>query len=181
MLTASTSLNPLHQLKKNASRELNWVLMGGALVAFYALVFAHSVGLRWFATGVLAQLGVVGVIVYRRLRVIREMEQQHDRLYDFLQSRIARLRHLMRLHNYVSVAYLLLLALAVLLVRRADVLNYLQPTHPAWHWGVVGGVTAVVLAVIYGGYVTGKKEHQHRYGRFLDRLETALRELEAAA
>jgi len=180
LLTASSSTNPLLRLKKNASRELRWVIIAVALLLFDSLVFArHLAGLQLFVAGLLVLLGLVGVIVYQRLRVIRQMEQQHDNLYRFLQSRIARFRRLMRLHDYVGVVALSLLALVGLLARRAD----LQPDQPAWGWhlAAAGGGLVIVLGLIYAGYAVGKKEHQHRYGQYLDQLEAALRELEEAA
>ncbi|WP_426490603.1 hypothetical protein [Hymenobacter sp. 102] len=126
-------------------------------------------------------LVVVGVIVYRRLQVIKEMQHQDDNLYTFLQTRIVKFRGLMRLHDYVGVACLVMLVMVVLMVRSGDVRDYLSPAHAAWNWhlAVALSIGLVVLAVIYASYAMGKKEHQRRYGRHLDQLEAALRELEA--
>lgn len=182
MLSATTSVNPLLRLKRNASRELRWVIAAFAVSGFNAWFFArNSVGLQLFVLAIMGQLVVVGVIVYQRLRVLREMEQQHDNLYQSLKSRITRFRRLMRLHDYVGVGALGLVILAALLARQTDLLEYVQPSGPdwAWHWGIVGLGVVAVLGLMYAAYAVGKLEHQRRYGRHLDRLEEALRELEA--
>lgn len=180
MLTSSSSMNPLARLKKNASLELNWLVVAFGLNSFNALFFArNSASLQWFAVMLMAMLAVVGGIVYKRLRVLREMEQQHDNLYESLKNRIARFRHLMRLHDYVGVITLVLVVLTTLLVRQADLLKYLDPANPAWgqHLLIAGVGTVAVLALIYAAYAVGKLEHQRRYGQHLDRLDAALREL----
>ncbi|MBB4600633.1 4-hydroxybenzoate polyprenyltransferase [Hymenobacter luteus] len=182
MLTSSSSANPLLRLKKNASRELSWVVMAFGLNGFNAFFFArNSASLQWFVVMLMVMLAVVGGIVYQRLQVLREMEQQHDDLYQSLKSRISRFRHLMRLHDYVGVVTLILVALTVLVVRQTDLLEYLQPSGSDWglHLAVAVAVVVVVLGIIYAAYVVGKVEHQRRYGQHLDRLEEALRELEA--
>jgi uncharacterized membrane protein YdcZ (DUF606 family) len=181
MLASSASTSPLRRLKKNASRELAWVGMTLVLGLFNALVFAqHLVSLQRLLLALLLLLCVVGLIVYKRLQIIRQMEHQSDNLYHFLKSRIAKFRQLMRIHDYLGVVGLTALALIGLLVRQADLLEYLQPANPDWGWhlGVAGGGLVMVLAVIYAGYAVGKREHQWRYGQYLDQLETALRELE---
>ncbi|MCA8829014.1 hypothetical protein [Hymenobacter pini] len=181
MLASSTSTNPLLRLRKNASKELSWVIVVFFLNGFNALVFArHSVSLQRFVVGVLMMLVVVGVIVYRRLQVIKEMQHQNDNLYSFLKTRISRFRRLMRLHDYVGLTFLVMLTITVLVVRSGDVLEYLNPAQDAWNWhlAVALGIGAVVVAVIWASYVWGKKEHQRRYGQHLDQLEAALRELE---
>lgn len=180
MLSSPTTVNPLFRLKKNTSRELSWLVIAIGLNSFTAWFFArNSASLQWFVVLVTAMLVVVGGIVYQRLRVIREMEQQQDNLYEALKSRIARFRHLMRLHDYVGVVTLTLVVLTVVLVRYADLLNYLRPSSPAWgrHWGIAGLGVVAVLALLYAAYAVGKAEHQRRYGQHLDRLEAALREL----
>lgn len=181
MLASPSAMNPLARLKKNASRELNWLVVVFGLNSFNALFFARSsASLRWFVVMLMVMLAVVGGIVYQRLRVLREMERQHDNLYQSLKGRISRFRHLMRLHDYVGVVTLVLVVLTVLLVRQADLLRYLDPANPAWdqHLLIAGIGTVVVLALIYAGYAVGKMEHQRRYGQHLDQLESALRELE---
>ncbi|RPD46879.1 hypothetical protein DNI29_12010 [Hymenobacter sediminis] len=170
------------RLKKNASRELSWVVMAFGLNGFNAFFFArNSASLQWFVVMLMVMLAVVGGIVYQRLRVLREMEQQHDNLYQSLKSRISRFRHLMRLHDYVGVVTLILVALTVLVVRQAELLEYVSSSGPnwGWHWAIVGLGVVTVLALIYAGYAIGKLEHQRRYGRHLDQLEAAMRELEA--
>lgn len=180
MLTSTSTTNPLFRLKRNASRELRWIVMAFGLNGFNAVFFArNSTSLRWFVVMLMMMLAVVGGIVYQRLRVLREMEQQQDNLYKALKSRIARFRHLMRLHDYVGVVTLALVVLTVLLVRYADLLNYLRPSGPDWglHLVVVAAGVVAVLGLIYAAYAVGKLEHQRRYGRHLDQLEAALREL----
>jgi len=182
MLASSTSTNPLFRLRKNATKELSWVVMAFILSGFNALIFGrHEVNLQRFAVCVMLLLVVVGVIVYRRLQVLKEMETQNDSLYSFLKTRISRFRRLMRLHDYMGVVSLVMLVVIVLVVRAEDVLKYLNPAQAAWqwHWAVGLGVSGVVVTVIYASYAMGKKEHQRRYGRHLDQLEAALRELEA--
>ncbi|MBD2715699.1 hypothetical protein KBK19_11695 [Microvirga sp. STR05] len=181
MLTSPSSVNPLARLKKNASRELNWLVVVFGLNSFNALFFArNSASLQWFVVMLMVMLAVVGGIVYQRLRVLREMEQQHDNLYQSLKSRISRFRHLMRLHDYVGVVTLVLVVLTVLLVRQANLLHYLNPANPDWsrHLLIAGVGAVAVLALIYAGYAVGKMEHQRRYGQHLDRLEAALQELQ---
>ncbi|RSK48373.1 hypothetical protein EI291_11670 [Hymenobacter rigui] len=156
--------------------------MAFILSGFNALVFGrHEVNLQRFVVCVMLMLAVVGVIVYRRLQVLREMEQQNDNLYSFLKTRIARFRRLMRLHDYVGVVSLVMLVVIVLVVRAEYVLDYLNPAQAAWKWHVATalGTGVVVVAVVYAAYSMGRKEHQRRYGRHLDQLEAALRELEA--
>ena len=180
MLSSHASSNPLFRLKRNASREVKLVLAGMALIVFDALLFfRHSAKMQLFAAGVFVVLGVVGLIVYQRQQLISQMEQQHDNLYQFLNSRIGRFRRLMRLHDYVGVIALLLLMLTVLVVRWEFVWTYLAPAHPEWGWhmGIAGGVVVALLALVYAAYAIGKKEHQRRYGKYLDQLEGALREL----
>ncbi|WP_188559491.1 hypothetical protein [Hymenobacter glacieicola] len=180
MLSSSSSVNPLLKLRKNASRELNWVVIAFGLNGFNALYFArNSASLQWFVVMLMAMLSVVGGLVYQRLRVIREMEQQQDNLYESLKNRIVRFRHLMRLHDYVGVVTLTLVVLTVLLVRYTDLLNYLRPSSPDWglHLALVAAGVVAVLGLIYAAYAVGKAEHQRRYGRYLDQLEAALREL----
>lgn len=182
MLASATSTNPLFRLRRNATKELSWVVMAFILSGFNAFIFGrHEVNLQRFAVCVMVMLVVVGVIVYRRLQVLREMEQQNDSLYSFLKTRIFRFRRLMRLHDYVGVVSLVMLVVIALVVRSEYVLDYLNPAHAAWSWHVVTalGVGIMVGAVIHASYIIGKKEHQRRYGRHLDQLEAALRELEA--
>jgi hypothetical protein len=182
MLVSPSSANPLFRLKKNTSRELNWVVMAFGLNGFNAWFFArNSANLKWFVVMLMVMLAVVGGIVYQRLRVIKEMEQQQDNLYQALKSRIARFRHLMRLHDYVGVVTLALVVLTVLVVRQAELFNYLRPYNPNWgqHVVVVAAGMMAVLALIYAAYIMGKAEHQRRYGKHLDQLEVALRELES--
>jgi hypothetical protein len=182
MLTSPSAVNPLFRLKKNASRELSWVVMAFGLSGFNALFFArNSASLQWFIVMLMGMLAVVGGIVYQRLRVLREMEQQHDNLYQSLKSRISRFRHLMRLHDYVGVVTLVLVVLTAMLVRQSDLVSYLRPSSPDWglHLALVLAGVVAVLGLIYAAYVVGKVEHQRRYGRHLDQLEAALRELEA--
>ncbi len=135
--------------------------------------------MQLFAAGILLILCVVGMIVYQRQQLISQMEQQHDDLYHFLNSRISRFRQLMRLHDYVGVVALLLLMATVMVVRWKHIWTYLAPAHPDWGWhmGVAGGATVALAALLYAAYAVGRKEHQHRYGRHLDQLEAALREL----
>lgn len=182
MLTSPSSANPLLRLKKNATRELSWVVMAFGLSGFNALFFARdSPRLQLFVLAIMAMLVAVGVIVYQRLQVLREMEQQHDNLYQSLKNRITRFRRLMRLHDYMGVGALALVVLAAALARQTDLLKYLQPSGPGWgwHWLVAGLGAVAVLGLMYAGYAVGKLEHQRRYGRHLDQLEGALRELEA--
>ncbi|SHL54798.1 hypothetical protein [Hymenobacter psychrotolerans] len=181
MLTSSASTSPLLRLKKNASLELRWVIAAFAVSGFNALFFArNSTNLQLFVLAVMALLVLVGGIVYQRLRVLREMEQQHDNLVQSLKGRITRFRRLMRLHDYVGVMGLILLVLAALLVRQADLLQYLSPANPdqGRHLLIVGVGAVAVLALLYAAYAVGKMEHQRRYGQHLDRLEAALRELQ---
>lgn len=182
MLTAPDSTNPLIRLKKNASRELRLLLVGLVLLIFDAVIFfRHEAKMQLLAGGVFFVMCLVGLIVYQRLKLIRQMEQQQSNLYHFLKIRIVRLRQLMRLHDYVGMVALVLLAVFVVLVRRADLWAYLRPDQAnwGWHWGAVGAGTGVALAFIYVAYLIGKLEQQRRYGRYLDQLEGALRELEA--
>jgi hypothetical protein len=181
MLTSHTSSNPLIRLKKNASRELKLVIVGLALIVFDTLIFfRHVAKMQLFAAGIFVIICLVGLIVYQRLKLIRQMELQQANLYHFLKTRITRFRQLMRLHDYVGVGALILLVVFVVVVRRGDLWAYLQPSQPDWGWhlGVIGCGVAAVLALIYAGYAIGKKEHQRRYGRYLDRLEASLRELD---
>ena len=180
MLTSHTSSNPLIRLKKNASRELQRVMAGLALIVFDVLIFfRHVAKMQFFAAGIFCVMCLVGLIVYQRLKLIRQMEQQHVNLYHFLKTRITRFRQLMRLHDYVGVVTLVLLAVFVVVVRRADMWAYLQPGQPDWGWhlSTVGAGIVGVLALLYVAYTMGQKEHQRRYGRYLDQLEAALREL----
>ncbi|WP_141106510.1 hypothetical protein [Hymenobacter gelipurpurascens] len=182
MLTSPSSANPLLKLKKNASQELNWIIAVFAVSGFNALFFARNLpNLQLFVLGTMVMLVGVGVIVYQRLQVLREMEQQHENLYQSLKNRIARFRHLMRLHDYMGVGALALVVLAAALARQTDLLKYLQPSGIdwGWHWLVAGMGVVAVLGLMYAGYAVGKLEHQRRYGRYLDQLEATLRELEA--
>ncbi|QIX62535.1 hypothetical protein HER32_15655 [Hymenobacter sp. BT18] len=155
--------------------------MAFGLNVLNVLVFArHSVSLQRFAAGVLLMLVVVGLIVYRRLQIIREMEQQQANVFDVLNSRIVQFRQLMRLHDYVGVVSLVILVITVVVVRFKDLRAYLNAPQPDgnWHLLVAVGVALAVVGVIYAAFVVGKREHQRRYGRHLDQLEAALRELE---
>ncbi|MFD2786707.1 hypothetical protein ACFSX6_14670 [Hymenobacter rubripertinctus] len=180
MLTSHNASSPLVRLKKNASRELKLVLAAMLLIGFDALVFFRNASkMLLFAAGVFLIICLVGLIVYQRLKLIRQMEQQHDDLYHFLQSRIGRFRYLMRLHDYVGVGALALLALTGVVVRWAYLRAYLHPAQPNWGWHVsmVGVGIILLLILMYAAYRVGQKEHQHRYGRHLDQLAAALREL----
>ncbi|MBT2558559.1 hypothetical protein J7E24_12240 [Hymenobacter sp. ISL-91] len=175
-----TSSNPLVRLKKNASRELKFVGMGLVLIVFDALIFFRdAVKLQLFAAGIFAVLCLVGLIVYQRLKLIGQMEQQQPNLYQFLTTRIIRFRHLMRLHDYVGVGSLALLAVFVVIVRRTYLWAYLQPGQPNWGWhlSIAAGGVVLLLLLLYAAYRMGQKEHQRRYGRYLDQLEAALHEL----
>ena len=180
MLTSHTSSNPLIRLKKNASRELKFVLAALALIIFDAAVFfRHVVRMQLFAALLFCILCLILLIVYQRVKLIRQMEQQQDDLYQFLNIRITRFRHLMRLHDYVGAGTLALLAVFVGVVRRSDLAAYLRPAESDWGWhlAAVGGGLLIILALIYAAYFEGRKEHQRRYGRYLDQLEAALSEL----
>lgn len=180
MLTSHTSSNPLIRLRKNAYRELKLVIVGLVLLLFDALLFFRYVAkMPLFAAGIILVICLVGLLVYQRLKLVRQMEQQQGNLYQVFRSRIARFRYLMRLHDYVGVGTLSLLAVVVGVVRRADWLAYLQPHQPNWggHLMVAGGGLLLLLALLYAAYYVGQKEHQRRYGRYLDQLEAALREL----
>ncbi len=180
MLASYTSANPLVRLKKNASRELRWVFVSLILIVFDALIFfRHVARMQVFAAFVFGAICLVGLIVYQRLKLIGQMEQQEGNLYQLLKTRIARFRQLMRLHDYVGAGTLFLLAVFVVVVRRSYLWAYLQPGQPDWGWhvGIVGGGILGLLALVVAAYYTGQKEHQRRYGRYLDQLEAALREL----
>ncbi|WP_175470917.1 hypothetical protein [Hymenobacter psychrophilus] len=151
-----------------------------ALIILDVLVFFRHVAIMYlFGAGIFLVLCVIGLIVYQRLKLIRQMEQQQANLYHFLKTRITRFRQLMRLHDYVGVGTLFFLAVFVVAFRWDYVWAYLQPGQPdrGWHLSVAGGGLVVLLALIYAAYLTGRQEHQRRYGRYLDQLEAALREL----
>ncbi|NVO32101.1 hypothetical protein [Hymenobacter lapidiphilus] len=154
--------------------------MGLVLIVFDALIFFRdAVRLQLFAAGIFAILCLVGLIVYQRLKLIGQMEQQQANLHQFLTTRIIRFRHLMRLHDYVGVGSLALLAGFAVVVRRTYLWAYLQPSQPNWGWhlSMAGGGIVLLLLLMYAAYRTGQKEHQRRYGRYLDLLEAALHEL----
>ncbi|MBT9393932.1 hypothetical protein KLP40_12230 [Hymenobacter sp. NST-14] len=182
MLTAHTSANPLIRLKKNAVRELQFVLMGLVLIVFDALIFfRHVAKMQLFAAGIFLVICLVGLIVYRRLQLIRQMEGQQGNLYHLLQTRISRFRQLMRLHDWVGVGALFCLYVFVGVVRWEYVRAYLAPGQPGWggHLAAAAGGLLLLLALLYAAYRTGRREHQRRYGRYLDQLEAALSELRA--
>lgn len=184
MLTSHTSSNPLLRLKKNASQELKLVSISTILLVSNVLLFSrHGAEMQWFMASILGVVCLVGLLIYQRLKLIRQMEQQQADLYQFLKTRITKFRQLMRLHDYVSVVTLALLAVVALLIRRADLRAFLQADQPGWGWhvGAVGAGAVLLLALIYAAYAMGRKEHQRRYGRYLDQLEAAMRELDETA
>ena len=134
--------------------------MGLVLLMFDALLFFRYVAkMPLFAAGIILVICLVGLLVYQRLKLVRQMEQQQDNLYQVFRSRIARFRYLMRLHDYVGVGTLSLLAVVVGVVRRADWLAYLQPHQPNWGGHLDGGGrrAAAVLALLYAAYLCGRK------------------------
>jgi Flp pilus assembly protein TadB len=142
-----------------------------------------NLGRRWAEGSTLSLLYVivalmilfVSWITYRQRQLIRQLRQGDGATYGHLREAVRQLRVFSHNKLYAKIAFLTTIFL-VLVYGKFDAIRHslqsgLSLTLVAW--GVVVGLGLVVLLL----YV-GQRRQQRRYGRYLDQLEGALRELE---
>ncbi|WP_139924204.1 hypothetical protein [Hymenobacter sp. DG01] len=185
-MLAQRTIGPIAQLKQNVQRDMKLSIPILLLNLFNVFNIMSRKTLttesRLMAVGLVAALLVVlAASVYRRLQLVRQMEDSNADLYNQLKTTSQKLRQVLRTSWVMGIGALLVVCGMFLYKTHAELLAYLSPG--AEHWGrnvtvfVLGclGVALVITAL----FIVGKAKQQRRYGQHLDRLEEALRELEA--
>ncbi|QJX47581.1 hypothetical protein HMJ29_11775 [Hymenobacter taeanensis] len=185
-MLAQRTTGPIAQLKQNVQRDMKLSIPILLLNLFNLLNILNRKSLttesRLMFVGLVAALLVMlAASMYRRLQLVRQMEGGSADLYNQLKTTSQKLRQVLRTSWMMGIGVLLVVCGMFLYKTHAEMLAYLSPG--AEHWG--RNVTVFILgctgfaAVVTALFVVGKAKQQRRYGRYLDQLEGALRELEA--
>ncbi|TGD82967.1 hypothetical protein [Hymenobacter wooponensis] len=185
-MLAQRTTGPIAQLKQNVQRDMKLSIPILFLNLFNVLNIVNRKSLttetRFMFVGLVAALLVMlAASMYRRLQLVRQMEDSSTDLYNQLKTTSHKLRQVLRTSWMMGIGVLLVVCVLFLYKTHAELLAYLSPG--AEHWG--RSVTVFVLGCIglalllMALFAVGKAKQQRRYGRYLDQLEGALRELEA--
>lgn len=181
VLLQQTSTSPLAQLKQAVRRDarlLWWVSILNVGNVFVATRH-HS---QWAEMRSVLLAVVGGMILYmvwdtwQRHRIIKGLEAGADTAVSQLRMMIGKLRQLMRLYTWAGVVFGVSFVLCFGYPKRSLLSwpPFTQPLDPT------RTVLAVLCMLALGLLMAVGYERQQRlYGRHLDQLEAALRELEA--
>jgi hypothetical protein len=176
-LLARQSGGVVEQLRRNARLELR--INYGALVVSLALaVRASELWLRLFG-GVLTLLALVCIFYfYRKLGLLRNMDNPAGDLRAHLTRMASGMRALIRFYYRLTLAVIPISVLIMGVMAVSETRTNLTP----FKLGIIAGVLVVLAVVIYlpTAHVTAKYL-QRLYGQHLDRLEGQLRELDEPA
>lgn len=182
-MLAQTPDTPLSHLKRNTRRNLGVGLLLLVLNLRFLLGqgaqhgVLHEPLLRGlFLAGFLMLFGSL----FWQLWLFRRMERVSDNLREQLRNLTGQVKRLLRLRELTGPIWYALLILAAVYLRREALLAYLQAdTLQLSHAAMVGAGLLLLLGLGFWLHWLGKRQKQRRYGQYLDRLEAALRELEA--
>jgi uncharacterized membrane protein YqhA len=186
MLTQRTN-GPIAQLKHNVYRDMRFSIPILLLNLFNVLNIVNRKSLttesRFVVVGLVAVLLVMlALSMFRRLQLVRQMEDGSADLYSQLQTSSRKLRQLLQTGRLLGFGVLLVVCGMFLYKTHAQLLAYLDPAAEDWgqHVAVVAlgciGLALLVTAL----FSLGKAKQQRRYGKYLDQLDAALRELDDA-
>jgi hypothetical protein len=115
-----------------------------------------------------------------QLWLFRRMERVSDNLCQQLRNLTEQVKRLLRLRELTGPIWYSLLVLAAIYLKRSALLAYLQADgQQLFHALLVGAGLLLLVGLGLGLHWLGKRQKQRRYGQYIDRLEAALRELEA--
>ncbi len=176
-LLARQSDSILEKLRRSARLEL--YLNSGLLLGSLALVgLARVFWVRVFG-GVLVVLGLVCVAyLLRKLHLLRRLEGPVDDLRAHLRRLSSGLRSLIRFYYRLTLAMLPVSGVINALMAFSQFKRGLSLTSP-FGIALVVGFVVVMPALLYLPAAAATRRYlQYLYGRHLDQLETALRELD---
>ncbi|MBX0292111.1 hypothetical protein K3G63_16800 [Hymenobacter sp. HSC-4F20] len=166
-------------MERNATRDLRLLLF--VLIINVGNVFSLTKrhGLTEVRPALLALVLVMVAFVawsmITQLRIVRRMQQEVGAVYLQLKSQIQRVRQLMQLRRYAGGLFLLGLITIILYSQRN---RFWSTELEGIDWRSVALAILVIAALGVMVWI-GEYKQQQRYGRHLDQLEAALRELEA--
>ena len=176
-LLSQRSKSVVGKLRRSARWELaaNLVLVGGAVPV---VVLEHTAWLRVFA-GVLAAIGVVCIAyLYRKLHLLRRMDDPAADLRVHLRRLAEGLRSLIRFYFRFTLAMLPVGGLMNVLMFVSTSKHAISLTS-GFGIALVVGMVLVLPALLYLPVASLTRKYLQRlYGQHLDRLEASLRELD---
>ena len=179
-LLARQSDGILDKLRRSARLEL-WANIGIMAGALALAVLAHALWLQ-VAGGVLAAIGAVCIVyLYRKLHLLRRMDDPAADLRAHLLRLDGGLRALIRFYYRFTLAMLpvggLLNVLMVVSTSKREI-----GLTSGFGIALVLGLVVVLPAVLYLPVASLTRRYLQRlYGQHLDRLEASLRELDEPA
>lgn len=170
--------NLIDKMRRNSQRDLalSMIIAVGILVYIALTEWPKYQLLGAF---VLLSVGVTLFYNYQKLELLKRMARNDGSIHGHLDTLYKGLRKLLRFYKSVTLAAG---PIAMLLMLGPRVSQELARTGPI-RWKVIGIYLVFVLifsALMYAAAVySTRRYHQRLYGQHLDRLEAALRELEA--
>ena len=137
-------------------------MQGGSLVLLDVAVAFMILFISWY--------------VYRQRQLIKRLQQGDGATYEHIRESIRQMRALIKNKSYVALTFVTTVLLAVAYGQHEAILAKLRAGTVDWLLVALG--LAMLAALVGALLYMGRQRQQRRYGQHLDRLESALRELE---
>lgn len=178
MLTNQTE-GPIARMRRNATRDLRILLLLLSLNIFNVINLMKRHGAAevraLFVALLVLMMAFVAWNTVAKLRIIKQLQSDSGAVYLHLRSQLQRIRRLIRLHRYAVVVFLTSLATISAYSQRNKLVHNVFTDAIDWPTTIL--VVAVVAMIILLLFV-GQHRQQRRYGKYLDQMDAALRELE---
>lgn len=178
MLTLKSN-SPVSKMQRNARRDLKMLFFVGVLNAANFLNLSKNLMIGMSKEVFFAILGLVLSLSLwysiRQLLIVKKLSQSAAPTFAYTAELVNQMRTLMRSYAYIGLVFAGLFVLAALIGNGSILLERLRTNHVDWGLTIlVAFATVVTVAVMVA---IGRMSQQDRYGRYLDQLEAALREL----
>ncbi|MDU0371655.1 hypothetical protein ACFPAF_14720 [Hymenobacter endophyticus] len=182
-MLANQADTPVSAMLRNTKKEQRILLFVLVLnVGNIANLTTRYLGQKSFV-GQLLLFTCVGLMVsftawttYRKRQLIAQLQTSDTSTYSHLSHSIRQIRLLLRNKTYAGMVFLATIILSVFFVRFQDMLTAARTG--TLDWGTAVLVVLAIVALFVGLLYQEKYMQQKKYGRHLDQLEAALRELE---
>jgi hypothetical protein len=170
---------PVSELLRNAQRDQRLIFLMVILnVGNFTMLsrrFTHGGPLTLLYVALALMIVVISWFAYRQRQLIRRLQLADGTTAGYLRATLAQLRSFIHTKLYIKLAFLTMITF-ILGYGSYDSLRHSLQTglNPLL---VVLGV-GVFLGIMAAALYAGQRRQQLRYGRHLDQLEGALRELE---
>jgi hypothetical protein len=179
-MLATQPASPVSEMLHNAKRDQRLILIVVLLNVgnITNLTRRHLEGSTLVVLDVVVALMILFVSwhAYRQRQLLRQLQLGNGTTYEHLRKSIRQLRALIRNKAYVAMAFLTTIILTVAYGKHEAIWAGVRAGRVDWLQALVVGLTT--LGLMAGLLYFSRARQQRRYGRYLDQLEGALRELE---